>query len=106
MALLHLLAARAPAWQLRLGIAHLDHGLRAESARDADFVRQLAADLGLDVYMRARRRARASTRDGAFPLEEAGRKARYDFSRRRPNATATARWPWPTTRTTTPRPCC
>lgn len=77
-ALLHLLAARAPAWKLRLGLAHLDHGLREESARDADFVRQLAADLGLVLHTE-----RVDVRDlqwrWRLSLEEAGRKARYRF---------------------------
>jgi len=77
-ALLHLLAARAPAWKLRLGLAHLDHGLREESARDADFVRQLAADLGLVLHTE-RVDVRDLQRRWRLSLEEAGRKARYDF---------------------------
>jgi tRNA(Ile)-lysidine synthase len=77
-ALLHLLLARARRWQLHLGVAHLDHGLRPESGQDADFVRRMAAGLGLPVHMekidvpRMKRQLRLS-------LEEAGRKARYDF---------------------------
>jgi len=78
VALLHLLAVRAAAWQLRLEIAHLDHGLREESAREADLIRQLAETLALPLHIEhvnvrdLRRRWHLST-------EAAGRKARYQF---------------------------
>jgi tRNA(Ile)-lysidine synthase len=80
MALLHLLAERAQAWQLRLGIAHLDHGLRPQSAQDAEFIRRLAAGLHVSAHIERvdvgelRNRRRLS-------LEAAGRKARYRFLR-------------------------
>jgi tRNA(Ile)-lysidine synthase len=58
--------------------AHLDHGLRAESAQDAQVVAQMAAERGarfimqrVDVAGLARREKRS--------LEEAGRQARYAF---------------------------
>jgi tRNA(Ile)-lysidine synthase len=77
-ALLDLLAARAPAWKLRLGLAHVDHGLRQESAQDADFVRQLAADLGLVLHTQ-RVDVRDLQRRWRVSIEQAGRRARYDF---------------------------
>lgn len=77
-ALLHILARLAPELRLDLTVAHLDHGLRAESAADAAFVEGLARDYGLncvvervDVALLARQRG--------LSLEEAGREARYTF---------------------------
>jgi tRNA(Ile)-lysidine synthase len=78
VALLLALKEMSPALNLRIHVAHLDHGLRRGSASDAGFVRRLAAQNGLrasvdgvDVSALARRR-RCS-------LEEAGREARYAF---------------------------
>lgn len=66
---------------LRLVAAHLDHGLRAESAQDAAFCASLCTRLGVplvtgrvDVAGRAR-----TDRQG---LEAAARRARYAFLRR------------------------
>lgn len=78
VALLHLLAERAAAWQLCLGIAHLDHGLREESARDADFIRQLAGNLALPLHTE-RVQVRDLQRRWHLSIEAAGRKARYQF---------------------------
>ncbi len=78
VALLHLLAERASAWQLCVGIAHLDHGLREESARDADFVRQLAERLRLPLHTE-RVDVRDLQRRWHLSIEAAGRKARYRF---------------------------
>jgi tRNA(Ile)-lysidine synthase len=78
VALLHLLAERAAAWQLRLGVAHLDHGLREESARDADFIRQLAENLALPLHTE-RVDVRDLQRRWHLSIEAAGRKARYQF---------------------------
>ena len=52
VALLHLLLDRAPARRLHLGIAHLNHQLRDGADRDEEFVRQLAARLGLPFHGR------------------------------------------------------
>jgi tRNA(Ile)-lysidine synthase len=78
VALLHLLWRRAPAFRLRLGVAHLDHGLRAEAGLEAQFVAGLAASSDLPFYLEKadleifRRRQRVS-------VEEAGRRLRYEF---------------------------
>ncbi|HET7685464.1 MAG TPA: tRNA lysidine(34) synthetase TilS [Candidatus Limnocylindria bacterium] len=74
MALLHG-AARGP-W--RLTVAHLDHGLRPDSAADATFVTDAAAALGLAAVSR-RTDVAALARDEGRSLEEAGREARYRF---------------------------
>jgi tRNA(Ile)-lysidine synthase len=68
-----------PASKLRLHIAHLDHLLRGQqSAEDAEFVRELAARLGLSITVGAadvRREAQATGRG----IEEAAREIRYNF---------------------------
>jgi tRNA(Ile)-lysidine synthase len=81
VALLHLLRARAGRYRLHLGVAHLDHSLRAESGQDADFVQRMAAGLGLDVHMEKADVAQLQ-RQLHLSLEEAARGARYDFFRR------------------------
>jgi tRNA(Ile)-lysidine synthase len=45
--LLHVLMTLAAELSLRLHVLHVDHALRPDSARDAAFVRQLAARLGI-----------------------------------------------------------
>ena len=71
VALLHALVALAPAWRLRLSVLHVDHGLRPDSARDAEFVRALGARLGVPVEVA---RVAVSPRGS---LEAAARAARY-----------------------------
>jgi tRNA(Ile)-lysidine synthase len=78
LALVHLLAARAAAWQLRLGIAHVDHGLRAESAHEAEVVARLAAKLAMRLHTE-RVDVRDLRRQWGLSLEAAGRQARYRF---------------------------
>ena len=70
VALLHLLGLLAPAWRLRLHVLHVDHGLRADSACDAGFVRMLGARLGVPVEV-----ARVEVGQGS--VEAAARAARY-----------------------------
>lgn len=81
VALLHLLMARAQRYRLHLGVAHLDHSLRPESGRDADFVRRMAAGFGLEVHVEKVDVAQMQ-RQLHLSLEEAARKARYDFFQR------------------------
>ncbi|MGE5257169.1 MAG: tRNA lysidine(34) synthetase TilS [Hyphomicrobiales bacterium] len=81
VALLHLLRARAERYRLHLGVAHLDHGLREESGRDAEFVQRMAAGLGLSARVEKIDVARMQ-RQLHLSLEEAARKARYDFFQR------------------------
>jgi tRNA(Ile)-lysidine synthase len=65
-----------------IAIAHLDHSLRgAESARDAAFCRDLAAELGLPFDVEAVDVARLAKEHGQS-IEEAGREARYAFFER------------------------
>ena len=70
VALLHLLHALAPSWRLTLHVLHVDHGLRADSAADAAFVRALGARLGVPVDVER-------VQVGGGSVEAAARTARY-----------------------------
>jgi hypothetical protein len=63
---------------LPLVVAHLDHGLRPESKKDARWVSQLAKRLGfIPVIGRAKVAELANA--NSDNLEQAARRARYDF---------------------------
>lgn len=78
MSLLHWLHARG----VRVAAAHLHHGLRGAAA-DADeaFVREFCAARGIPFYAEHADVRALAARDG-ISIEEAGRKARYDFLER------------------------
>ncbi len=78
VALLLALREMAGALRLRIRVAHLDHGLRRGSGREAAFVRKLALRLGLPVTT-GKARVAAEARRARISLEEAGRAARYRF---------------------------
>lgn len=75
--LLHALSQLAPAWSLSLHAAHLDHALRPESRDDAEFARQLAAELHIPFH--TRRLAAGEVAALAGGLEAAARSLRYAF---------------------------
>jgi tRNA(Ile)-lysidine synthase len=64
---------------LNLIVAHLDHGLRPESSRDAQWVAQRAKELGFDVVLRRANLTRTVVIKKPENLEQAARKARYEF---------------------------
>ena len=70
VALLHILRELAPTFRLTLHVLHVDHGLRADSVRDAEFVRALGARLGVPVEVE-----RVAVGPGS--VEAAARDARY-----------------------------
>jgi tRNA(Ile)-lysidine synthase len=76
--LLHVLTQMQPIYNMKMTVAHLDHGLRAESGSDAAFVIGLARDLGLPCRVE-RVDVAALARECSQSLEEAGRAARYAF---------------------------
>lgn len=78
VALLAATAALAPAAGWRLAVAHLDHGLRADSAADAALVRALAAERGLPCYSERVAVAALPSSRGRSP-EDAAREARRAF---------------------------
>ena len=70
VALLHILRELAPMFRLTLYVLHVDHGLRAESARDAEFVRALGVRLEVPVVVER-------VVIGPGSVEAAARDARY-----------------------------
>ena len=82
VALLRLLGELEQAGELTVaGAAHLNHQLRAESDRDEQFCRGIAQGLGIPFRSEAVDvRARAG-REG-LSIEDAGRRARYEFFER------------------------
>jgi tRNA(Ile)-lysidine synthase len=70
VALLVSLLSLARAWRLDLHVLHVDHGLRPDSAADAEFVERLAVRLGVPVDV-------ARVRVGRGSVEAAARAARH-----------------------------
>lgn len=79
VALFHLLCSLRRKWRLRLGLIHFNHGLRGnEAGQDVRFVRSLAKKNRLP-FCTARGKIQSLARKDRLSLEEAARKARYDF---------------------------
>lgn len=79
MALVHLLLEFRKEWpELKLALAHFNHGLRASAREDEKFVKKLAEDLGLEIFI-GRANVREFARKNRLNLEEAGRLKRYEF---------------------------
>jgi len=79
LALLHILNGLRERLDIRLHVATLDHGLRAEaSAVDAEFVRQLAEAWGLPVTV-GYKDVPTLMKTWRVGVETAARRARYDF---------------------------
>ncbi|HET9848394.1 MAG TPA: tRNA lysidine(34) synthetase TilS [Candidatus Dormibacteraeota bacterium] len=80
LALLSILREILPAVPLHLAVAHFDHGWRADSEQDRDFVASMAAEWGFAFH--------TSRAAGDLPrTEEAARSARYAFLRHVAGAT-------------------
>jgi tRNA(Ile)-lysidine synthase len=63
------------------GVAHFNHQLRDSADRDESFCRELAARLGLPI-LAARGNVKAVADAHALSLEDAARRARYEFLER------------------------
>ena len=82
VALLRALHARKAELGLVLHVAHLHHGLRgAEADGDFEFVRELAAELGLQFHQARVETAREAEQRGES-IEEAARRLRYGWFRK------------------------
>jgi len=80
VALLHVLYNLQDELGLHLEVAHLEHGMRGEEAKDdARFVRELAKRLKLPVHIKEISVPRLRSRAGKGNLEELARRERYDF---------------------------
>jgi tRNA(Ile)-lysidine synthase len=64
--------------RLKLTVTHLDHGLRDDSKKDARWVSGLAKKLGYDVVI-AKANLKKKSTNSERNLEQAARKARYEF---------------------------
>ena len=79
IALLHALHALKDELELRLTVAHLNHGLRGEAAqREADFVQKIARTLAVPCICELRD-VRADKHTTGECLQEAARTVRYSF---------------------------
>ena len=78
LALLHALAEWRSHLGLTLSVAHLDHGLRPDSAEDAQFVAEQSRSLGLECYLQ-REDVQGHRRRHRLSLEQAAREVRYGF---------------------------
>jgi tRNA(Ile)-lysidine synthase len=78
VALLGAMTTLAPAWKLSLSVAYLDHGLRPESAADAEFVSRLAGKRGVPAVIERQDVQRRCEREG-WSLEDGARRIRYEF---------------------------
>jgi tRNA(Ile)-lysidine synthase len=80
--LLHILHRLHHEWDLHLGVAHFDHGLRGEaSAEDARFVADLARDLELPL-LAGEGDVRGLAKAQKISLQMAARQLRLDFLNR------------------------
>ena len=78
-ALLTALVHLAPLLEIRVGAAHLDHGIRgAEALRDLETARSTCARLGVPFF-EGREDCPALAERNGIGLEEAARQARYGF---------------------------
>lgn len=77
-ALLVLFCALRSKLGIALHAAHLDHGLRAESAAEAEAARELCEKLGVPFHLK-RENVGALAGVWGCGIEEAGRRARYAF---------------------------
>ncbi len=78
VALLHVLDMLKSDMGFWIAVAHVDHGLRAESAQDAVFVEETAEKLGLKAWVKRVDVRSVASREGVS-VEEAGRRVRYAF---------------------------
>lgn len=81
VALAAALAELAGEFNLKLGVAHFDHGIRDSSAREAKWTAGLAEKLGLPFFTERGDVPAFRAREG-LSLEEAARVARYAFLER------------------------
>ena len=80
VALLHLLDRLKSEFDLRLEVAHVDHGMRGrESKEDARFVARMADRLGLPFHVKAIDLPKLKAERGKGNLEALAREERYRF---------------------------
>jgi len=80
--LFHLLLELREEWSFELFLAHFNHMLRLKAEEDEKFVRRMSREYSLPLFVR-REDIRAYARSRALNIEEAGRKLRYDFLKKK-----------------------
>ncbi|MBI3317388.1 MAG: tRNA lysidine(34) synthetase TilS [Candidatus Omnitrophica bacterium] len=80
-ALLHLFRFLVPSWKLKIGVLHYDHGWRGkDSQKDARWVEKLCANFHIPCTVgQFSARQKKNFKKNKLSLEEAARKARYDY---------------------------
>jgi tRNA(Ile)-lysidine synthase len=79
VALFHILSAFISKYSIRLGIAHVNHCLRpGDSDRDARFVSSFAQRHQVPFFL-GKKNVRAYAASHKLSIEEAGRRARYEY---------------------------
>jgi tRNA(Ile)-lysidine synthase len=76
LCLLHLLSRLAGQLNITVQAVYVNHGLRPEAAREALYVKKMAAKLGLPAIIR-RTDAGKLAREGGYSRQDAARRARY-----------------------------
>ena len=89
LTLLHLLTRLRDEFDLQLRAAHLNHQLRSEADADSDFVARVAASWNVPCTVE-RVNVESFARENKLSIEEAGRRARYEFFSRLGNVVAVA----------------
>lgn len=78
VALLRGLRELAPAWNLQLSVAHLNHQLRAQAIDDARWIEEMCRELEIPAIIGTRDVPAIARQNGAG-IEETARKVRYTF---------------------------
>ncbi|MBI5081852.1 MAG: tRNA lysidine(34) synthetase TilS [Chloroflexi bacterium] len=89
LTLLHLLTRLRDEYDLHLRAAHLNHQLRPDADADSDFVARAAASWNVPCTVE-RVNVESFARENKLSIEEAGRRARYEFFARLGNVVAVA----------------
>ena len=79
IALLHFLAANRDRFDIDVVAIHIDHGIRENSSRDADFVKEKAEEFGVRYY-KFKVDALKLAKENGESLETAARNARYKIN--------------------------
>jgi tRNA(Ile)-lysidine synthase len=75
--LLNLLNKFKKRFKISIGAFHLDHSLRKNSKKDAQFCKDICVELGIDFYTE-RKNVKQFAEKNKYSIEEAGRIIRYD----------------------------
>ncbi|MBI4965715.1 MAG: tRNA lysidine(34) synthetase TilS [Desulfomonile tiedjei] len=78
IALINILNALKSETGFRIVAAHMDHGLREDSWKDAEFVREMCDKMDIPIEVVAQD-VRAMAANEGVSIEEAGRRCRYKF---------------------------